>query len=148
MVNLLKRLEECYERGLLRNVPASEEKAHLSLSQAREWIVEAGQDCDVDAVRSGLIAVYMGYFHAARALLYRDGIREKSHYCIGVYLESYRKKGLLEDEWVLQFDHMRGLRQNDQYSLDARPTNAEVRQALADAERFINRIEQLVRTPR
>ena len=54
----------------------------------------------------------------------------------------------MEDEWVLQFDHMRGLRQNDQYSLDARPTNAEVRQALADAERFIDRIEQLVRTPR
>ena len=33
--------------------------------------------------------------------------REKSHYCIGVYLESYREAGLLEDMWVLQFDHMR-----------------------------------------
>jgi len=97
-VNLLKRLDECCERGLLRNVPASEEKARISLAQAREWITEAGYDCDADALRSGLIAVYMGYFHAARALLYRDGIREKSHYCIGVYLESYREKGLLEDE--------------------------------------------------
>jgi uncharacterized protein (UPF0332 family) len=65
-----------------------------------------------------------------------------------VYLESYREKGLLEDEWVLQFDHMRGLRQNDQYSLDARPALAEVRQALADAERFINRMELLIKTPR
>lgn len=147
-MNLLKRLDECYERGLLRNVPASEEKARLSLAQAREWITEAGYDCDADALRSGLIAVYMGYFHAARALLYRDGVREKSHYCIGVYLESYREKGLLEDEWVLQFDHMRGLRQNDQYSLDARPALAEVRQALADAERFINRMELLIKTPR
>jgi len=43
---------------------------------------------------------------------------------------------------------MRGLRQNDQYSLDARPTLAEVRQALADAERFINRMELLIKTPR
>jgi len=132
----------------LRNVPASEEKALLSIVQAREWIVEAQQDLDADALRSGLIAVYMGYFHAARALLYRDGIREKSHYCIGIYLESYQKKGLLEDKWVLQFDHMRGLRQNDQYSFDARPTTAEVRQALLDAERFINRMEQLIKTPR
>jgi uncharacterized protein (UPF0332 family) len=62
----------------------------------------------------------MGYSHAARAILYRDGIREKSHYCIGVYLESYREKGLLKDEWVSRFNHMRGLRQNDQYALDAR----------------------------
>ena len=147
-MNLLKRLDECYDRGLLRNVPASEEKALLSLVQAREWIVEAQQDLDADALRSGLIAVYMGYFHAARALLYRDGIREKSHYCIGIYLESYQKKGLLEDKWVLQFDHMRGLRQNDQYSFDARPTTAEVRQALLDAEHFINRMEQLIKTPR
>lgn len=145
---LLNRLEECYERGLLRNVPASEEKANLSLAQAREWILEADRDCDIDALRSGLIAVYMGYFHAARALMYRDGVREKSHYCIGVYLEWYHKKGLLEDEWVLLFDHMRGLRQNDQYSLDARPTGAEVRQALADAVRFIDRMERLVKTPR
>jgi uncharacterized protein (UPF0332 family) len=147
-VNLLKRLDECYERGLLRKVPASQEKALLSIVQAREWIIEAQQDLDADALRSGLIAVYMGYFHAARAVLYRDGIREKSHYCIGIYLESYQKKGLLEDEWVLQFDHMRGLRQNDQYSLDARPTKAEVRQALGDAERFIKRMELLIEKPR
>ncbi|MDD5143761.1 HEPN domain-containing protein [Methanoregula sp.] len=147
-MNLLTRLDECYERGLLRKVPASVDKANLSLAQAREWITEAGYDCDADAPRSALIAVYMGYFHAARALLYRDGVREKSHYCIGVYLESYREKGLLEDEWVLQFDHMRGLRQNDQYSLDARPSLPEIRQALADAGEFIGRMELLVKTLR
>jgi hypothetical protein len=55
---------------------------------------------------------------------------------------------LLEDEWVLHFDHMRGLRQNDQYSLDARPTIQEVRQAVVDAGKFIERMDRLVRTPR
>lgn len=80
-----------------------------------------------------------------RAILYRDGVREKSHYCIGVYLESYRERGLLEDEWVLQFDHMRGLRQNDQYSLDARPTVQEVRQSVVEAGKFIERMELLVK---
>ena len=96
------------------------------------------------ALRSALIAAYMVYIHAARAVLFRDGVREKSHYCIGVYLESYRERGLLEDEWVLQFDHMRGMRQNDQYSRDARPTIQEVRQAVADAGEFIERLERLV----
>ncbi|MCK9593610.1 MAG: hypothetical protein M0Q91_16525 [Methanoregula sp.] len=57
-------------------------------------------------------------------------------------------KGLLEDEWVLRFDHRRGLRQNDQYGLDARPTVQEVRQALADAGKFIDRMERLVKVPR
>jgi uncharacterized protein (UPF0332 family) len=119
-----------------------------SLAQAREWVNEAEYDCDAGAVRSALMAAYMGYFHAARAVLIRDGIREKSHYCIGVYLESYREAGLLEDEWVLQFDHMRGLRQDDQYSLDARPAIEEVRQSVADAQKFIGRMDRLLKTPR
>jgi uncharacterized protein (UPF0332 family) len=144
----LTRLDECYERGLLRKVAASNDKAMQSLAQAHEWVTEAGYDCDAGSNRSALMAAYMGYFHAARAVLYRDGVREKSHYCIGVYLESYREKGLLEDEWILQFDHMRGMRQNDQYSLDARPTVQEVRQAVADAGNFIERMERLVKTPR
>jgi uncharacterized protein (UPF0332 family) len=147
-VNHLTRLDECYERGLLRKVAASNDKAMQSLAQAREWVTEAGYDCDAGSLRSALMAAYMGYFHAARAVLFRDGVREKSHYCIGVYLESYREKGLLEDEWVLQFDHMRGLRQNDQYSLEARPAPAEVRQAVADAGKFIKRMELLLKTPR
>jgi uncharacterized protein (UPF0332 family) len=147
-VNPLTRLDECYERGLLRKVAPSTEKAIQSLAQAREWLTEAGYDCDAGAVRSALMAAYMGYFHAARAILIRDGIREKSHYCIGVYLESYRDEGLLEDEWVLQFDHMRGLRQDDQYSLDARPTLEEVRQAVSDAQKFIGRMALLLNTPR
>ncbi|MFA6363502.1 HEPN domain-containing protein [Methanoregula sp.] len=147
-MNPLTRLDECYERGLLRKVAPSNEKAVQSLAQAREWVIEAGYDCDAGAVRSALIAAYMGYFHAARAIIIRDGIREKSHYCIGVYLESYREAGLLEDEWVLQFDHMRGLRQDDQYSLDARPTPEEVRQAISDAKRFIERMDLLLKTPR
>ena len=141
----LTRLDECYERGLLRKVAPSNDKAMQSLAQAREWVTEAGYDCDADALRSALMAAYMGYFHAARAVLYRDGVREKSHYCIGVYLESYRERGLLEDEWVLQFDHMRGLRHDDQYSLDARPTIQEVRQSVAEAGKFIERMELLVK---
>jgi uncharacterized protein (UPF0332 family) len=64
-----------------------------------------------------------------------------------VYPESYREKGLLEDVWILQFDHMRGLRQSDQYSLDARPALAEVRQSVSDAGIFIERIECLLMTP-
>ena len=77
----------------------SNDKALLSLAQARDWVIEAGSDCDVGAIRSALMAAYMGYFHAARAILFRDGVREKSHYCIGVYLEYYCEKKMLEDEW-------------------------------------------------
>jgi uncharacterized protein (UPF0332 family) len=140
----MTRLTDCFERGLLRRVEASGEKAQASLAQAREWVDEAKKDLEIGAVRSALAAVYMGYFHAARAVLFRDGVREKSHYCIGIYLEMYAEKGLLEEEWVALFDHIRGLRQADQYSLEARPTPQEASSAIEGASRFIARMEKLL----
>jgi uncharacterized protein (UPF0332 family) len=144
----MTRISDCYERGLLRKVDPSQEKAAASISHAREWVNEARKDLGIGAVRSSLVAVYMGYFHSARAVLYHDGIREKSHYCIGVYLETYVEKKQLEEEWVVLFDHMRGLRQADQYSLDARPTEQEAAAAVEGADRFINRMEELIRDVR
>ncbi|MFA5415620.1 MAG: hypothetical protein WC295_09005 [Methanoregula sp.] len=58
------------------------------------------------------------------------------------------KKDCSKDEWVLQFDRMRGLRQSDQYNLDTRPTLVEVRQAVTDAGFFIERIDRLLKTSR
>ena len=144
----MTRLADCFERGLLRRVYASDEKARASLAQAREWVDEAKKDLEIGAVRSALSAVYMGYFHSARAVLFRDGIREKSHYCLGLYLDTYADKGQLEEEWVALFDHIRGLRQADQYSLDARPTGQEAEAAIEGAGRFIARMEKLVSNPR
>lgn len=140
----MTRLTDCFERGLLRRVESSLEKAQSSLVQAHEWVDEAKKDLEIGAVRSALAAVYMGYFHAARAVLFRDGVREKSHYCIGLYLEMYADKGQLEEEWVALFDHIRGLRQADQYSLEARPTNQEAASAIEGAGRFIVRMEKLL----
>jgi len=142
------RISDCFEQGLLRRVDPSDGKAKASLAQAREWVDEAGRDLEIGAVRSALMAVYMGYFHAARAVLFRDGIREKSHYCIGIYLETYVEKGRLEEKWIALFDHIRGLRQADQYSLDARPSGQEAAAAIEGAGRFIDRIEELLKKSR
>ena len=77
-----------------------------------------------------------------------DRIFIASHFCIGVYLETYVESGRLEEEWVVLFDHVRGLRQADQYSLDARPTQEEAEAAIHGADRFINRMEDLIREVR
>lgn len=71
-----------------------------------------------------------------------------SHYCIGIYLETYVEKGRLEEEWIALFDHIRGLRQADQYSLDARPSGQEAAAAIEGAGRFIDRIEELLKKSR
>jgi uncharacterized protein (UPF0332 family) len=141
----LKTIDDCFELGLLRMVESSQTKSKQSLLQARDWLSEAEKNLNSEAYRSALSSAYLGVFHSARAVLFRDGVREKSHYCIGLYLQSYVEKGALEEEWPMLFDRIRSVRHADQYSFQAKPTVKEVRAAIDLAERFLDRMERLLR---
>ncbi len=114
-MNHLSELEKCFKRNQLRAVESSNEKAKLSIKLAKEWLMEAEKNLENSTCKSAQISTYLAFFHSARAVLFRDGIREKSHYCIGVYLEKYVDNGDLEEEYTLIFDRMRSARNTDQY---------------------------------
>ena len=141
---MLNSLDECYRKELLRRVEPSLEKARRSLQQSRVWQDEARKSLAAGAFRSAMVSSYNGYFHAARAILYRDGLREKSHLCIELYLSSYVTKGVLEPPWIAQFSRMRSARHMDLYSFTAAPSREEVESALRGAEAFLTRIEALL----
>jgi len=113
--------------------------------QAGEWLDEAKKNAAAEAYRSALASAYLAFFHAARTVLFRDGVREKSHYCVGVYLEKYVEQNVLEEKWVMLFDRMRSARHTDQYSFHPRPSSEEVESAMKAAESFIERIARLMR---
>ena len=112
--------------------------------QAMEWLSEAETNLAAEANRSAISSSYLAVFHAARAVLFRDGVREKSHYCIGLYMQRYVDEGSFEEEWPMLFDRMRSVRHADQYSLEPKPTEEEVRACSELAKRFIERIEKLL----
>jgi uncharacterized protein (UPF0332 family) len=141
----LKNIDDCFERGLLRKVEPSRIKSEQSLVQAREWHSEAEKNLGAEALRSALSSAYLAVFHSARAILFRDGVREKSHYCIGLYLQKYVDEGILEEEWPMLFDRIRSLRHADQYSFQGKPTGEEVQAGIDLAERFIDRMQRLLR---
>lgn len=72
-------------------------------------------------------------------------MREKSHYCIGLYLQKYEQEGALEEEWPMLFDRIRSIRHSDQYSFMAKPTEEEVHAGIDLARRFIERMKRLLR---
>ena len=141
----MKNIDDCFERGLLRKVEPSRTKSDQSLIQARDWLSEAEKNLEAEAYRSALSSTYLAIFHSARAILFRDGLREKSHYCIGLYLQKYVEEGALEEEWPMFFDRIRSIRHADQYSFMAKPSEEEVQSGIDLAERFIERMERLLR---
>jgi uncharacterized protein (UPF0332 family) len=123
-------------------VQPSKEKGMESIKKADQWMNEAEKNITVDAYDSCISSAYMAMFHAARAVLFRDGIREKSHYCIARYLEKYVDEDSLEDEWVVLLDRIRDVRHIDQYTLYHHTTEEEADSALKSAKQFLLRIKK------
>jgi len=133
------------DKGLLRQIPRSAEKADGSIKASKKWLDEAGKNLDSESFNSSVLCSYLAMFHSARSVLFFDGFREKSHYCIGRYLEEkYVKAGLLEGKWVELLDHFRGLRHEDQYDISFFATMDEAEEALKTAKEFLERMEILL----
>ena len=137
-------MEDCFRKGLLRRVEPSLTKSKDSITEAREWLSEAMKNKASEAYKSAISSLYLAIFHSARAVLFRDGVREKSHYCVGVYLEKYVDEGVLEEDWVLIFDRIRSVRHTDQYSFQTHPSKEEVDSGIDIARKFVDRMEKLL----
>lgn len=145
MVKKLNEFEDCINKGLLRKIPASNEKARGSIRTAERWLEEAEKSLESSLYNSSVLCSYLSMFHSARAILFSDGYREKSHYCIVRYLEEkYAKKGLLETKWIDLLDHYRDLRHTNQYSIESFATKEEAEQALDTAQKFLERMKTLL----
>ena len=142
-MNQLSDYKDCFKRGLLRKVEPSEKKGMGSLKKAEDWLDESNKNKDVSAYDSCISSSYMTMFHSARAILFRDGVREKSHFCIARYLEKYVENNLLEEKWVLLLDRIRDVRHMDQYSLHHNATEEEAISALNSAKDFYKRMKVL-----
>jgi uncharacterized protein (UPF0332 family) len=101
-------LRECFERRLLRWDAPSPEASRRSIEVAESKLVEARRALGYDLIDSSVILAYTAMFHAARAILFRDGVIEKSHVCLSEYLrENYVKKGKISESYVNALDSAR-----------------------------------------
>jgi len=61
-MSLLKNIDDCFERGLLRRVEPSGIKCIQSLRQARDWHSEAEKNLEAGASRSAVPSFTWRYF--------------------------------------------------------------------------------------
>lgn len=123
----------------------SRTNALKSFEKADKWIRDAKKNFHSKSYDSCVIASYLAMFHSARALLIRDGFREKSHVCIARYLEErYVKTKKLEAKWVNLLDRFRDLRHEDQYDISFFATERDAQNSLSFVERFMKRMRRLL----
>jgi uncharacterized protein (UPF0332 family) len=141
----LSELDKCFEKGLIRKTLPSREKALKSIKKAEKWLDEAKRNFKFGLFDSCLVSSYSAMFHAARALLLRDGFREKSHYCLARYVEEkYVNAKKLNKRIVNLLDRFRELRHEDLYELEFFATKDDAEEAIKNAEKVIKELERLI----
>ena len=90
------RTNDCFKKRLLRKGKPDFLKASKALEMS-EIKLERAQDLFENGFyEESIVASYTSMFQASRALLFKDGITEKSHACVVSYLKECFIWGLLD----------------------------------------------------
>lgn len=137
-------VEGCLSSGLLKRERKDLEKARKSVDMAEHKITLARRSFEAGIHEDTVINAYASMFHAARALLFRDGFVEKSHYALFVYLrEKYRD--ILEPHYIHELNSLRLERHEMLYGLEKKDvTRAEADEVLQIAGGFLKKIREIL----
>jgi uncharacterized protein (UPF0332 family) len=131
-------LNQCLEKGLIQKAPYSDTLVRESMEKAEELLGEAEQNLKTRTYNSVAVLAYSAAFNAARAMLYRDGYREKSHECVIRYLEAKHRE--IPSDLIALLDKYRVTRHGVLYDVRYTATGQEAREATEFAQEFIKAI--------
>lgn len=138
-------IEECIEKGLLVEIKPDSEKARASIEMAGHKLELAEKEFKHEIFENSIISAYTAMFHAARALLFKDGYKERSHYAVYIFVnEKYRER--IEKRHLNELNSLRLYRHELMYGLEkseeAEESDAE--SAIKLAEGFIETVKEIV----
>ena len=99
-------LDDCFKKGLLRKTQPNIEKAKASLELAKENADDGKVHMSNDMHNWAMVAAYTSMFHSARALLFKDGVKERSHFCMALYVKE-KYAGIIESKYLNELNVLR-----------------------------------------
>ena len=141
--NISPEYRECLDKGRLKKFPQAAGLAPAELEQAAADLMAARQSLAQGSYKWASIQAYYAMFHAARALVYKAGLRERSHHCLQYALrELYVKTKQLDVRLVESLQLAKVLRENADYY--GRFSSDSAGQLVNDAEEFLAAAKGLI----
>jgi len=136
---------ECFEKGLLKKDIPNLDLAKKSIKQAEFFLKETEDLIEIDKKQIAVISLYNSFFHTSRALLYKDGIKERSHYCIARYLEEeYVNNKKLDAKFLNAFETIMSARHNIQYATEKVEVDIDLNEFHDICKEYIIEVEKLL----
>ncbi len=140
------KLKDCYEKGLLRKRRPDSLKSKRAIELAKSDLDRAAKLMESEFYMESRLLSYTGMFQAARALLFKDGVFERSHACVVEYLKvNYTKKHTLDINYVNWLDSLRIERHESLYGLDLIDVSKEeAEDALSKGLKFVEKVTEIL----
>jgi uncharacterized protein (UPF0332 family) len=141
----LDKTADCFGKGLLKRVARQPDLALKDIRQATFFLEEASDLIELEKNVMAALALYNAYFHCARALLFYDGIKERSHYCVARYIEQeYVQKKLIDVRFLNAFDVAMNIRHTAQYSTETVEIEEDLSELHATCVAFVEEVGGLI----
>ncbi len=109
--------KECLKNRKVIPFPRAKSLVKKEFEAAKDDLAEAKDRFKNGKHKYATINSYYSIFHAARALLYSKGYRERSHHCLSVALETlFVETGKMSNRFIGIFKNSMSLRENADYS--------------------------------
>lgn len=115
----MSEFEMCLSSGRIQRVDAGMEWVQKELEQANYDLARARGSLKRRDFKWAIVQGYYSMFHGAKALVLRDGYREKSHVCLIVALRHlYVAQGRLDAVHADHLEQAMGLRNQADYAME------------------------------
>jgi len=130
--------KQCLENKKITAFPRGKELVNKELSIAQRDLLDAKAGFENQRYKWPTIQAYYAMFHAARALIYSRGYREKSHYCLAVAVRTlFVDEGLMKAQSVRDFLNAMNLREAADYEAEFSQSGAKA--VIVSADKFIEK---------
>ena len=133
-----QEFKQCLENKKVVPFARGKSLVKKELSVAKSDLSDAKAGHENERYKWSTIQAYYSMFHAARALIYSQGYREKSHYCLAIALRSlFVDEGTMDPKLVRDFLNAMNLREAADYEAEFSQSGAKA--VIASAEKFIEK---------
>jgi uncharacterized protein (UPF0332 family) len=134
----------CLKKVKIISFPRAKSFVRKELEAAEDDLTEA-KDCLLNGrYKYAAINSYYAIFHAARALIYSKGYRERSHHCLSVALEAlFVEKGKMSERFIRIFKNRMSLRENADNISSFSEESASL--SVSNTKEFLEKVTALLR---
>jgi len=135
--------KDCLDKKKLYRSDAAQALAEKEYKSATDDFADAEMSLSQRRFKWSTIQAYYAMFHAARALLYSCGYRERSHFCVVTGIEHlFGESKLIDLKWVRALRNAMSLREDADYSDAYSPEGAEA--SIQNAKGFLQEAKRIL----